>query len=82
MRPYASFLIRCWQLPNGEQRIKMEHIQSGATLQSASMEEVVAWIATCLDESGAGSPVLGDGATDWLPPPGGDAAFGGKGGRR
>ena len=43
-RRYSSFLIRCWLLDSGEQRIKIEHIQSGKTTQLASPAAALAWI--------------------------------------
>lgn len=39
-----SFLIRCWELDEGEQRIEVEHIQSGKRIVAASAEIAVAWI--------------------------------------
>jgi len=43
-RNYASFLIRCWRLESQEERIKVEHIQSGEATQLDSLEELIAWI--------------------------------------
>lgn len=37
-----SFLIRCWDLSGGEQRIEIEHIQSGKRIVAKSMANVVA----------------------------------------
>ncbi len=39
-----SFLIRCWDLADGEQRIEIEHIQSGKRIVAMSAEIAVAWI--------------------------------------
>lgn len=44
-RLYASFLIRCWLLDGGEQRIKVEHIQSGDSIQVATPTAAINWIS-------------------------------------
>lgn len=59
MRPYASFLIRCWRLSDGEQRFKVEQIQSGEVTQAETLEQTLAWLADRLDEPVAG--YAGDG---------------------
>jgi hypothetical protein len=41
---YASFLVRCWRLSAEEERIKIEHIQSGDSTQVASLTDAVTWI--------------------------------------
>jgi hypothetical protein len=43
-RRYSSFLIRCWLLDSGEQRIKIEHIQSGEAVQVASPTAAITWV--------------------------------------
>ena len=44
-RQYTSFLIRCWRLDGEEQRIKVEHIGSGASTQAATLEAALGWMA-------------------------------------
>jgi hypothetical protein len=61
MRPYASFLVRCWSLATGERRVKVEHIQSGEFAQAGTLEDAVAWLSQRLDEECA---LL---ALDWEP---------------
>ena len=34
---YASFLLRCWLLEGDEQRIKIEHMQSGQGTQVSTL---------------------------------------------
>ena len=41
---YASFLIRWWEPEGGDSRVKIEHIQSGATTGVASLEDTLAWM--------------------------------------
>jgi hypothetical protein len=43
-RQYSSFLIRCWLLDGGQQRIKIEHIQSGEAIQVASPVAAMDWM--------------------------------------
>lgn len=45
MRRHSSFLLRCWELgKGGEERIEIEHIQSGAKVLAKSVEAAVEWI--------------------------------------
>lgn len=41
---YASFLIRCWRLDGNEWRIKIEHVQTGATIQVTELTDAFAWL--------------------------------------
>lgn len=41
---YTSFLIRHWQRAEGELRITVEHIQTGATITVASLEDATIWL--------------------------------------
>jgi hypothetical protein len=43
-RRYASFLIRCWLLEGGEQRVKIEHLQSGETTQFHAPVAAMDWL--------------------------------------
>jgi hypothetical protein len=43
-RQYSSFLIRCWHLGEQEQRIKIEHVQSGDRTVVASLAAALAWL--------------------------------------
>lgn len=47
---YASFLIRQWLLHDGQQRVAVEHIQSGRQIQLTTLDEVCAWIASLDDD--------------------------------
>ncbi len=42
---YSSYLLRCWHVGEGDLRIKLEHIQSGASTQVDSYEGALAWLA-------------------------------------
>jgi hypothetical protein len=42
---YGSFLLRCWHLDDDGQRLEIEHIQSGARTQAASITAALAWIS-------------------------------------
>ncbi len=41
---YTSFLIRHWQRMEGDLRITVEHIQTGATITVASLEAATSWL--------------------------------------
>lgn len=65
VQAYASFLVRCWVLVEGEQRIRIEHIQSLEWTQVTTFDEALAWMQAHrsdspdvnLDEPFSGSPV-------------------------
>lgn len=45
MRRHNSFLLRCWDLGSeGEERIEIEHIQSGAKVLARSVADATEWI--------------------------------------
>ena len=47
--PYCSFLLRCWHLGSGAERVEIEHIHSGERTVVASFEAAVAWMRTRSD---------------------------------
>lgn len=51
VRQHVSFLLRCWQLDQGQQRIEIEHIQSGERRLAHSVADALEWIyAAGMDE--------------------------------
>ncbi len=44
MRGQSSFLLPCWDLGGPEERIEIEHIQSGTTWLARSLGAAAAWI--------------------------------------
>lgn len=44
VRQYCSFLVRYWELANGEQRVRVEHVQTGKSLQVGSLEAALTWL--------------------------------------
>ncbi len=44
-RAYSSFVLRCWRLSLDEQRIEIEHVQSGHRTRVAALDAAVDWIA-------------------------------------
>ena len=42
-----SYIIRCWDLPEGDQRVEIEHIQSGKRIVVTSVASAVTWICDC-----------------------------------
>jgi hypothetical protein len=52
VRRHSSFLLRCWDLGrDGEERIEIEHIQSGTKAVARSVEAAVSWICEHGDEA-------------------------------
>jgi len=41
---YASFLIRWWLPESGDPRIKVEHIQSGASAVAPTLRAAIEWM--------------------------------------
>jgi hypothetical protein len=41
---YGAFLVRCWWLPDGRQRVEIEHVQSGERARVASLAAAAEWI--------------------------------------
>ena len=44
MRSYDSFLLRCWGLGGERLRIKLEHVQSGASIRVTTLAAAMEWI--------------------------------------
>jgi hypothetical protein len=44
VKSYRSFLVRCWDLTSGEQRLEVEQIQTGERAIFTTPAEVTAWI--------------------------------------
>ena len=71
---YASFLIRCWRSGDHEQRLEIEHIQSGERALVAAPGAALEWMAARTDAASA-RPLLArppdDGAAlpseEWRP---------------
>jgi hypothetical protein len=40
----SSFLVRCWQLSSGTQRVDIEHIQTGEKARFRTLAEAMEWI--------------------------------------
>jgi hypothetical protein len=40
----SSFLVRCWQLSSGTQRVEIEHIQTGEKARFRTLAEAMEWI--------------------------------------
>ena len=43
-RSYGSFLMRLWQVSANDQRIEIQHLQSGGRAQVSSLAAAVDWI--------------------------------------
>ena len=48
--PYNSFLLRLWHMGQGQQRVEVEHIGSGARVVVESLGDALAWIVA-VDQS-------------------------------
>jgi hypothetical protein len=49
---YGSFLLRRWRLPDGGERVEVQHIQTGDRVVFASLEAALDWIAAQEDAPG------------------------------
>lgn len=49
-REYHAYLLRCWWLPDGTQRVEIEHIATGDRTQVGSLTAAVAWITEQRDQ--------------------------------
>ena len=49
-RAYGSFLVRCWDLNGDEQRIEIEHIQTGERRLATTVAEAIDWICSHSEE--------------------------------
>jgi hypothetical protein len=47
----GSFLIRRWSLADGEERVEIEHVQSGARVVAPTIDEALSWIRTQSDDT-------------------------------
>ena len=54
-RQYDSFVLRCWQLV-GEQRIEVEHLQSGRRTRATMLAAAVDWIRTQCETGARATP--------------------------
>jgi hypothetical protein len=52
-RRYDSFVLRCWRLSDDEQRIEVEHLQSGGRKRVAALAAAVDWITMHYADAGA-----------------------------
>ena len=57
VKRYASFVVRCWRLESDENRIEVEHVQSGAHARVQSLAEAMAWIDGCCPSPAAPAEV-------------------------
>lgn len=50
-RSYGSFLVRCWRIDDDDQRIEIEHIQSGERRLATTVAEAIDWICSYSEEA-------------------------------
>lgn len=67
-RQYGAFLVRYWRLADGDRRLAVAHIQSGASARVASLAAALDWMAAYLPGDDAA------GAARDAPSPAGDAS--------
>jgi hypothetical protein len=48
---YTSFLLRYWSLGDGQRRIQIEQVQSGAGTRVATLAAALEWIEQCCGET-------------------------------
>ena len=57
---YGAFLLRCWRLNGGVERIEVAHIQSGERTRVASVAAALDWIRDHSDCASTPSPAERD----------------------
>ena len=60
VKSYCAFLLRCWRLGDGAQRIEVTQVQSGERTLVTSLVAALAWIGVRAAEHEAGHPVRRD----------------------
>ncbi len=55
-KQHQSFVIRCWRLQRGEERIEIEHIQSGEKHLAHSTAEANGWICARMSDPQRATP--------------------------
>ncbi len=66
---YASFLVRYWRATGGEQRIVIEHVQSGERVSVPSLGAVALRIAAWVGEASPERATEATGGADNPPDP-------------
>jgi hypothetical protein len=66
-RRYGSFVVRCWWLENGEQRIDVEHMQSGSRVRVNALKAALDWMVA---QQGSRRPAPGTAPGAPAPSPG------------
>ncbi len=59
-RRYGAFLVRCWHLDGGAERVEVAHIQSGERAVVTSLAAALAWIAARAGDAVAPRPALSE----------------------
>lgn len=59
-KQHQSFVIRCWKLDRGEERIEIEHIQSGEKYLARSTAEANEWICARMNDPPRAPPRAGE----------------------
>ena len=60
VKSYCAFLLRCWRLGDGAQRIEVTQVQSGERTLVTSLTAALTWIGVRAAENEAGSPARRD----------------------
>jgi hypothetical protein len=48
-RHYDSFVLRCWRLGNEQNRIEVQHLQTGASRRAVALSGALEWIEAQCD---------------------------------
>ena len=59
-RRYCAFLVRCWRVGDGAQRIEIEQVQSGEKALVASLDAAVAWMGERIGGAPAEPPAAAE----------------------
>ena len=64
-RLYCSFLLRYWRIGSGDERIEIEHIQSGERTHVTSLAAAIDWIEARGSSPPATPPIPAAGSSDY-----------------
>src|SRR5947209_11946562 len=58
-RRYHSFVVRCWRVAGQQERVDVEHLQSGGRTRVLTFSDAAAWMSAECDTSVKGSGARG-----------------------
>ena len=54
---YRAYLLRHWQLPDGQERVEVQYVATGEHYRCHSLSEATAWLTTLSQARAPNAPV-------------------------